>query len=72
MYQNPQVGVQFPNYLKNPQAGQQRTQGGGNPNSWADQNRAAFSQKIGAGPITGDDGRPDAGKIMGMAKSFCL
>ncbi len=66
------MGVQFPDYLKNPQAGQQKTQGGGNPNSWADRNRAAFAQSIGADSMTGDDGRMDYGRTANMLKGFCV
>lgn len=66
------VGVQFPDYLQNPRAGQAGTAGGGNQQSWADKNRSAFSQSIGLGGITGDDGRLDYGKAMGALKGFCV
>lgn len=66
------VGVKFPDYLQNPHAGQSQTSGGGNPLSWADKNRAAFANSIGADGIAGQDGRFDAGKAMGALKSFCV
>lgn len=66
------VGVQFPDYLQNPRAGQSGTSGGGNQQSAADRNRAAFAQSIGLGNVVGPDGRPDYGKVLGAAKSFCV
>lgn len=72
-FQPTSVGVQFPDYLQNPTAGQSRTSGGGNqsPLGWADKNRAAFAKSIGADGFTGDDGRLDYGKAVGALKGFC-
>lgn len=66
------VGVKFPNYMQNPRAGQSQTSGGGNPQSWADRNRANFAKSIGADSFTGDDGRLDYAKMLNSAKAFCV
>lgn len=66
------VGVKFPNYLQNPTAGQSQAGGGGNPQSFADTNRASAMRALGLGDVTDATGRMDYGKMIGAAKSFCV
>lgn len=66
------VGVKFPNYLQDPNAGQSTTLGGGNMQSPADRNRLAFAKALGLDQYADATGRPDAGKLLGAAKSFCV